>query len=666
MEDCDDAVALQEAFIKSVGKVEWFHLQIDFEVERPKGELILIEDWQKRLSQIRIESLRTPGIYLDASPTGAGKSTADQAALREVESGLIVLPTHKQCQELEKELCNAGFDAVAYRGRFSKGEEQNCWNDDADDAEKMGLSVTAAVCPWCEHKTDCSNRGYLAATEAARLASVAIATHCRATHNGLESLAAKRQYLAVHEDVLKVLLPMVELLPDSLSAAEFMLNELLTDPSWLDYFGNAEQVDSSGFRITDDRKAVRRDHQYRFIRSLLDLVETLIRTMSETEETQQLVPPVSHCKPAGIERVLFNISRECKATVDRLTPWPTLLSILTGDTFRTAIVVGENKGRNFKYLATVRRNLPPLSITTWLADATAEPELLQQAINHAVIDKTPDGHLSLARVVEQHPVDVIRTASPASVQNRIRGLLVDRPECRRVGIICHKPHIPAVKALEALFACRICRVAYFWWGEDRALNSWHEECDLLLIVGTPRVRPQVIQAFLIRIGMNDTARKDGDWGSLRWKGATEDGQQRIVEGRGYRDPDWQRAHKANVRANLVQAVGRGRAFRDTGCDVVLLSTEEAGFPLCSPDVTVSDLSESEAAVLQTFIGAHSYKDLLEKSAYLSTKLIASSIGLEPRQTRELLAQLEARGLVQRKGERSGWALTKRGARLAPD
>lgn len=666
MKDGDSAVALQDAFIRSLGEVTWIHPQIDFEAELPKGERIAIEDWQKSLIQMRTNSLQNPGIYLDASPTGAGKSTADQAALRKVNSALIVLPTHEQCQELENELRVAGFDAVAFRGRFSQGEDQNCWNDDADDAEKMGLSVTAAVCPWCDYRADCLMKGYLAATEEARLASVAIATHSRATHNGFESLAADRQYLAVHEDVIKVLLPIMELIPESLNATSVMLNQLLSDPRWLNYFGDSHKIDHSGQRISDDRKLARRNAQHEFVLALVQLVEALIESIDTSTVTESIVLPETCRKPAGIEQVLFNISRECKSVVGRMTPWPALLSIISGDVFRLAVVVGEYKGRVFKYLSAVRRNLPPLKIATWLADATADAGALQHAIEHVVSDKTPAGHLALACNVEQHVVDVTRTASNARVQNLIRGILVDRPHCWRVGVICHKPHVAAVKAMGTLFDGRICRVAYFGSGQDRALNSWHEECDLLIVLGTPRLPPKAIQSWLVRIGMPEAANGDGDWGPLRWQGVTKSGQRRIVDGRGYRDSDWQQAQNANVRASIVQAVGRGRGFRKSGCDVVLLSNEEAGFPLCSPENTVDELSESETSILATLIGAGSCKTLLGSSAYVSTKEIATSIGLEPRQTRELLTQLELRSFVQRKGERGGWTLSERGAQLAPD
>lgn len=48
---------------------------------RPAGPVVSLGDWRDELSGIRIASLTSPGCYLDASPTGSGKSHADLQAL---------------------------------------------------------------------------------------------------------------------------------------------------------------------------------------------------------------------------------------------------------------------------------------------------------------------------------------------------------------------------------------------------------------------------------------------------------------------------------------------------------------------------------------------------------------------------------------------------------
>ena len=230
--------------------------------------------------------------------------------------------------------------------------------------------------------------------------------------------------------------------------------------------------------------------------------------------------------------------------------------------------------------------------------------------------------------------------------------------------ICHRSHVRAVKNPGLLFRHRIQRVAYFGGGADRAVNSWHRECDAVIVAGTPRVRPEVIREYLARIHRFDAARTDGDWGSLTWKGFTASGHPRIVEGLGYRHPDWQQAHRAHVRANIIQAAGRGRGIRETGCDVLILSTEEAGFPLTEPAQDVVEMPTGVVDVLTALIGTISYNTILGVRS--DTASLCLQLGTTDRTARKWLTQLESRGLVCRFGERGGWQLTEAGAALAAD
>jgi hypothetical protein len=49
--------------------------------EAPPREAVGVGDWRASMLQARIESLSNPGLYLDASPTGAGKSWVDIEAV---------------------------------------------------------------------------------------------------------------------------------------------------------------------------------------------------------------------------------------------------------------------------------------------------------------------------------------------------------------------------------------------------------------------------------------------------------------------------------------------------------------------------------------------------------------------------------------------------------
>lgn len=134
-------------------------------VEEPTGPEVSLDDWRELLTTRRIKSVGIPGINIDRSGTGYGKTTADNAAIAAVirKGGkvLVVLPTHENCKERENELTQLGVDAVAYPGRRTDGDDQNCWNTDADEAQEMGLSATAAICPICPKRHVCEGIGYL-------------------------------------------------------------------------------------------------------------------------------------------------------------------------------------------------------------------------------------------------------------------------------------------------------------------------------------------------------------------------------------------------------------------------------------------------------------------------------------------------------------------------
>ena len=83
-------------------------------------------------------SLGKPGVYLDTSPTGAGKSYADAEAIKRAGSSLVVVPVHENCREAVNEFAAAGVDAVAY----PQLTEDNCIrHHEAAKVQAAGLTV---------------------------------------------------------------------------------------------------------------------------------------------------------------------------------------------------------------------------------------------------------------------------------------------------------------------------------------------------------------------------------------------------------------------------------------------------------------------------------------------------------------------------------------------
>ncbi len=69
---------------------------------------------------------------------------------------------------------------------------------------------------------------------------------------------------------------------------------------------------------------------------------------------------------------------------------------------------------------------------------------------------------------------------------------------------------------------------YFGSGQDRSSNDWQKACDLILIVGTPRVAPQVVAEHLARTRHLQAACIESEWCAVHWEAETESGQRIVV------------------------------------------------------------------------------------------------------------------------------------------
>lgn len=644
--------------------------------------------------QSRVDILKNPGVYLDRSPTGAGKSTADIEAVKRCGKALICVPTHENCEEVEDDMQSAGIDARAYPGRisskkkrnrkdenasqadseqFSSDVDVNCWNEEADEAESLGLSAVAAVCRTCRWETECLVRGYLAELAATKNARVAISTHMRAVYTRLNELAEGREYIAVHEDAAKVICPTAEALEADLRWVAGICDDLLNDPKKLDKFGESERRDEDGQWISDSAYAQRQTDRYEFVRHLADIADYLIAQIQAAERTIQLEMPSAMAKATGIENLLFRESRRRKSTLPGKSPWRLLLAIATGELASLGVIVTEddrNAGASpdaakQKCLIGMWRNLPNAESVVLFADATTDAEDLEALLGCPVIDVTPAGHIERVKRLVQYPFDVTKKKSKDKFLSLLRGILVAHKHCLRVGVITHQKLIGYVNELEVPFRQRIKKTAHFHSGDDRASNAWHEEYDLVIVFGTPRLPTLAVQTRLIQWGDFAAAGRDGNWGDLHWRGMTESGKEVVTTGRGYNDPAWERAHRSLVRAGIIQSAGRGRSSLENGCEVVVVTTEECGFPIA--DVADIELDETDAKLLATLAGASPvfpYRDIKGISGdappVFKTADLARIVGLEESHTRNRLARLESRGLVIRVGERGGWMLSALG------
>lgn len=253
---------------------------VAFVSERPQGRAVILQRWRKQLTEARRKSVGNPGIYLDRSPTGAGKSFADKAAIEQSGRGLIVTPTHEQSHEIVTELRLAEIDAVAFPKRATQGDSANCWNEEADAAQAAGFPVVATVCHRCRYRRTCSDEkredsGYLAEVARAEAADVVVATHKRIEASGLDPMSGKWPFVSIHEDAIDVLLPSFAVSLKAISTAQQVIQYLRESPSWLDRLGVDNRQKEDGQPFPDPTRVKRREALNAFLEHLDNSISTL-------------------------------------------------------------------------------------------------------------------------------------------------------------------------------------------------------------------------------------------------------------------------------------------------------------------------------------------------------------------------------------------------------
>jgi hypothetical protein len=655
-----ELMKLGAEFLKQLG-VTWICPDVAFVSERPEGQAVSLESWRKQLADVRTKSVGQPGIYLDRSPTGAGKSFADMAAIERSGCGLIVTPTHEQCGEIVAGLKADGIKAVAFPKRTTQGDSPNCWNEEADAAEAAGFPVVATVCGGCKFRDQCLGKevgpsGYQAEIVRAEVADIVVATHKRIEASGLNLKSQKWPFVSIHEDATDVLFPSSAVSLNSIVIAQQVVRYLLESPRWLNWLGATETRDDDGNVVPDAAKAARREALDAFIRHLDDSMSSLIKSISEATQTGELSGfPVME-KPNGVVWLLWQAQKQSGLTFIGESPWRAILTLFSDDRCHGGCIVPSEKQNEKipveKTLIVVRRNLPHPEATVWLADATADKQLLELGTGQTVIDWTPDGHLELTKPVTQIEQDVTRRTTAERLKAILRGVLFARPDAKRVGVITHSKLKDAAASLGEPFSGRIVRVAYFGSGEDRASNSWYQQCDLIIVAGTPRVPPQAVQKRLFQLGEFTAGALDGDWSKRNWKGFQADGTPRIVSGRGYQNETWNLAYRSLVRAAIIQAAGRGRGLLSDGCEVLILSNEECSFPLAEKS-SVEPLPEAAMIVLEALTVVAANKEVLGTTT-VNTLEVAEYLEKSREQAGDWLKWLHEHGLIDRHGERGGW------------
>lgn len=563
-----------------------------------RGEVRDLDEWRQEMHAERALALRQPGLHLDRSQTGSGKTfatiheiiratktTAAEAAAGEdvvpLQRVLIALPDHANVREHVEAWLAEGQDAAAY----PELSEENCKNyGEASRAQSLGLVAGAAVCWRCPLKTSCL---YQKKMQAVKDADVRVATHERLRLSS-ERITAGIDAIVIDENPESVLAPAVTARVDDLAAVVTLAREVCHGLLFRD---------GRVLETTADEKA--------FAEAIIEAHETIVEAAKAAQQagaTDIEMPPV-HSVPERWQATLMRwadavgIDVSDKNRQDRFQKSMQLLTkIVTGGAERLTLLVEQTKRHEKQADGTVKEwnplhhfvtvswktRLP--SVPTLLLDATANADDIRARVGVDVTDRTPAGHLPARQKVTQIPFDVTIGTSPSTVAGLLEGFLHDHPEVQRLGIIGHRRHIVALmtddSVLPPSLRARISKHCYFGQGPDRASNSWIVECDYEVVLGTPRPGGTPVRERLVLTGKHDAAAQtSGDWGPRHWEGVTTDGRAVTVEGKGYRDPAWHAAHAALVRAALQQTAGRGRAISDKGIPVTVFSDEPLGLPV---------------------------------------------------------------------------------------
>ncbi len=676
------------------------HKHVRVEAYRePEGPVVSLDAWREQMRQARIDSLKQPGVYLDASTTGAGKTTADIEAMKKARTSLTVLPTHDACNELVKTLGGYGLKAAAHPPL----DETTCrqfgsvkYPGPARLAQRAGLNVGESVCPECHHFKDC---GYQKRRDAARKADHTVATHARASNSDFHAAEGKA-VVFVHEDPLDLFRPMVKVVrqspkadvPQARHLREIAHLAVVAEDiarSWSDErlvvfsqnLARAAEMLTARLESDDLIGPFNRAAQAGLTSKGLPTVEAIVlpEVKPEARHDDLLVSvtgfaapaptTASGSRPPNTDALLFTAVQRTglppNGPAMHLAVAVTCGELKSLCTVIDCVVVG-GKPRHHKALVGVWAVRPPENCVVWLENAHTEAGHLAGIVGKPVIDRTPQGRLGYhVPPVQYADQDVTQRTSGGTVRGLVRKVLSLYPSANKVGVITHHCQLPEVEKLDALWSKRIVKREYFRSGKDRASNAWLG-CDLIVVLGTPRVPPVAVRDGLLRLGEIEAAARDGDFGAVRWEGRTVAGESVWTEGKGYGDPAWAGMQNLLVREALLQAVGRGRGVISEGVPVVVVSNEPLGLPLA--DSPLDPVTDAQDEIYRLFIGltAQIAKESNIADRAVTTAQVAGSSSYEDRYVRDLLSSLSSHGLLRKKGARGGWLCNSRSENAQPN
>ncbi len=653
---------------------------------------IPLEEFRVRMKQKRDELIVGPGLYLDNSPPGSGKSYDDFHRSSDGGKVLIAVPTHRQAEDVVEKGLAMGLDVA----KFPERTKENCHAiENVRRHENIGLNASEVLCPGCQ------NHGgkmafyspptcpYHREVERVKQATILVATHERLRRAGRKIFQGRR-LVSIHEDVLNILAPTIT------AKDGFAEIRMLAEYGLLR--GGNDAVDEN-------------------LKTIATFFETQIANATETCLLK--LPQLEPTKGNVSQRFswLYDDSRgqECFERLGSRTILPKELQnpfnpqavrlcllALTGRLRRAYVRItpGNERIPAQKAIVGIIKAEFPKRSRTLMNDATANLRSLPREFRERIVDITPHQKITQMQNIIQYPVDVTKSTKQGKLVSYVRALLRRHPDKKRVGVITHRQFVLSEDEAPVLRNLltpsereRIAKIDYFHGKESRGSNSWIDECDLLIVAGTPRVPSDAVQDRLLQSNCVAAACRPGRWNTLDyWSGRTVSGKRETVRSRGYGDRDWHAAAREMVHAELHQAIGRARPLSENGIPLtIVLSSEELGLPLADEKLPTANRRKMENALtlftkilsLKTpplnmsetpngvggelsanFAKYYNLKQTLPiivqgESEFVSEVFKCSEwrtlLGMKSeRSTRQMLMELEDIGLLTRKGERGGW------------
>ncbi|MEI8359376.1 MAG: primase C-terminal domain-containing protein, partial [Deltaproteobacteria bacterium] len=461
-------------------------------IEKFESEITLSEA-RSQMVDCRIKSLSEKGVFFDGSVPGTGKSTADIQAIKKSRTSLTVLPTHDACKELVDRFSKEGISATAYPKLSAVTCKKYGTIDQPGLAQKIqasGLNVATSLCERCEFNSDCI---YQKERQKARNSKHTIATHARTEATDF-SLFKDKEIVFVHENPLSLLRPCVEVenikhFEDLLSICKYARKVAirLNDPSAIEILNIFESgIEDLIDILADDQFFKEYESSSQNDRKNLAKIKCLpCREKSSFHDRVEYI----------LYRAMIDYKKYSNQNALHLAIGYSFgnLKSLFAKVEENRVGGGQINVRNF-LVGFWQTELPNQLI--WFEDGSSDVKMLQDLTGLNVIDQTPIGKIkNHIEPIQFTQKDVTQQTTPEIIKSIVRGFLAKYNHCKNVGIICHKCHVPEIKSLSSYWENRIRKVSYFFSGDDRASNDWLN-CDLLIVLGTPRVPPSAVRNLL--------------------------------------------------------------------------------------------------------------------------------------------------------------------------